>query len=157
MTMKTILLLVTFYVSAAHCLVLPSTGAIGSGQLGQPEEEDNVVQYRTVSIVDELQELGRHSQTVCPFKVENKTVENDHPLGNVVVAIDEIVCSGACKNENCSGTGGSCKQLMTTLQVSIRNPATGLPEKIISTNVAAGCSCTPQDTGALGEDVFRAR
>jgi len=100
-------------------------------------------EFRTVSIVDKLQEIGRHPQTVCPFQVETKPVENNHPLGNVIVAINEIVCSGACKNENCSRTGGSCKQKMTTLQVSIRNPVTGLPEKVISTNVAAGCSCTP--------------
>jgi hypothetical protein len=133
--MQAILFLFTFCVAAAHCWVLPSTeNAIDSVQLVELEED--VVQYRMVSIVEELQELGRHSQTVCPFQVENKTVENDHPLGNVVVAIDEIVCSGTCKNENC-GTGRSCKQMMTTLQVSIRNPATGLPEKIISTNVAA--------------------
>jgi hypothetical protein len=149
MSMQTILLLVTFCTSAAYCRIIPS--------LENPNGLDQLVQPRTVSIVDELQELGRHSQTVCPFQVEKKTEENDHPLGNVVVAIDEIVCSGVCKNENCSKTGGSCKQLITNLQVSIRNPATGLPEKIISTNVAAGCSCTPQDTGALGEDVLRAR
>ena len=148
--MQNILFLVTFCISAAHCWcwILPSTG--------NPNGSDQLVQTRIVSNVDELQELGQHPQTVCPFEVENKTVEKDHPLGNFAIAIDEIVCSAACKNENCSGTGRSCKQLMTTLRVSIMNPATGLPEKIISTNVAAGCSCTPQDTGALGEDVLKA-
>ncbi len=148
MKMRAILFLVTFCTSANYCRILPS--------LGNPNGFDQLVRPRIVSIVDELQELGRHPQTVCPFEVEKKTEENDHPHGNVVVAINELVCSGACKNENCSGTGSSCKQMITTLRVSIRNPATGLPEKVISTNVAAGCSCTPQDAGALGEDVLRA-
>jgi hypothetical protein len=148
MSMQAVLFLVTFCTSAAYCRIIPS--------LGNPNGLDQLVQPRTVSIVDELQELGRHPQTVCPFQVEKKTEENDHPHGNVIVAINELVCSGACKNENCSKTGGSCKQLITTLRVSIRNPATGLPENILSTNVAAGCSCTPQDTGALGEDVSTA-
>jgi hypothetical protein len=107
-----------------------------------------------VSVVDELMELGKHPHTVCPFRVENKTLKQNHPLGNVVIDIDDIVCLGSCRNENCGGTGHSCKQLMTTLQISISNPGTGLTESIISTNVAVGCSCTPQDPGALGENIW---
>ena len=146
MSIQNLFFLVTFCISSATFWVLPCAGI--------PNGSDQLTEFRTVSILDELQELGRHPQTVCPFEVENKPVEKNHPLGNVLVAINEIVCSGTCKNENCSKTGGSCKQLMTNLRVSIRNPTTGLPEKIISTNVAAGCSCTPRDTGALGEGVF---
>jgi hypothetical protein len=153
MLMQAILVLVIFFVSATYCWVLPSSTANQLNDTVRQVRSEVEVHPRIVSILDELKQLGKHPQTVCPFEVEEKIVEKDHPLGNVVIAIDEIVCTASCKNENCSGAGRSCKQLMTTLRVSIRNPVTGLPEKIISTEVAVGCSCVPDDSGSHGEDV----
>ena len=144
MLIQSILFLVTFCICAVHCRVLLSTGDQPSG--------DELPRPRIVSVLEELKEIGEHKLTTCPFTVEEKKVKQDHPLGNVAVDTNEIVCSTSCQNENC-GAGRTCHQLMTTLRVSITNPATGLPETIISTNVAVGCTCAPQDTGIPGEDV----
>ncbi|KAI9557794.1 hypothetical protein GHT06_014543 [Daphnia sinensis] len=113
------------------------------------------VQFSIVSINDELTALGEHPETLCPFRVENRTVEQDHPLGNLVVEISEIVCSGSCTAQRCGGAGSTCKQLTTDLRLAVNHPVTGLPETVIVTNMAIGCSCAPDDPGALGEQVLR--
>ena len=154
--MQAHLISVLFGCSVIFSLTLHSTAIPMSDTVHQLRSAANECSFhhRAVSVVDELMELGKHPHTVCPFRVENKTLKQDHPLGNVVIDIDDIVCLGSCRNENCGGTGHSCKQLMTTLQISISNPGTGLTESIISTNVAVGCSCTPLDPGALGENIW---
>jgi len=106
--------------------------------------------FPTVSISTEVEDLGNHTETLCPFRVENRTLEMDHELGNFIIEYTEIVCRGSCKHCN---AGRSCKQIMTLLEISVNNSATGLLENIVSTGVAMGCSCTPDDSGASGEDI----
>jgi hypothetical protein len=42
---------------------------------------------------------------------------------------------------------------MTLLEINLNNTVTGLMENVVSTGVAMGCTCTPDDSGASGEDV----
>nr|CAH0105136.1 unnamed protein product [Daphnia galeata] len=144
MLMQSILFLVTFCICAVHCRVLLSTGDQPSG--------DELPRPRIVSVLEELKEIGEHQLTACPFTVEEKKVKQDHPLGNVAVDTNEIVCSTSCQNKKLRSWSylPSADDDSTR---SITNPATGLPETIISTNVAVGCTCAPQDTGIPGEDV----
>ncbi|KAK4022111.1 hypothetical protein OUZ56_007598 [Daphnia magna] len=121
-------------------------------QRARPSRNIDEEVFSIVSIVDELVNLGKHPETLCPFQVEKKTVKKEHTLGQFTVKINEIVCSGACSH---CGVGRSCKQLMTPLVVTFSNPATGMPHNVISTDVAIGCSCTPDDSGLLGEDILR--
>ncbi|XP_045027709.1 uncharacterized protein LOC123470994 [Daphnia magna] len=145
-----------FCLAVASCFVLqPLPGSTNEDiqEVWQDEDEEEDCQPRIVSITDELVELGKHRETACPFRVENKTIEHENPFGNVTLDINEIICSGLCVAGNCGGPGRNCKQLMTTVKVSIHNSTTGETMGMFSTNVAIGCSCTPQDPGALGEDV----
>lgn len=121
----------------------------------QQDELVEDVQFSIVSINKELTALGEHPETLCPFRVENRTIEQDHPLGNLVVEISEIVCSGSCSVQRCGGAGSTCKQLTTDLSLSVNHPVTGLPETVIVTNMAIGCSCATDDPGVLGEEVIR--
>lgn len=136
-------------------LAIPLTGSakhIRNMQRIRPSRSVDEDLLSVVSIVEELASLGTHPKTLCPFQVEKKTMKKDHALGNFTVKINEIVCSEACGN---CGVGRNCKQLMTPLVVSVNNPATGMPDNIISTDVAIGCSCSPEDSGLLGEDILR--
>ena len=134
--------LIAICVSAVNCLVVQTT----------ENHQVNGTNPRHVFAVEELQELGRHPETVCPFTVEERTVEREHRMGIVSFAVNEILCK-SCQSDNCSGKGRSCNQLLTNLRVFIRNPETGQPENVISAEVAVGCSCAPQDGGIPSEDI----
>jgi hypothetical protein len=121
----------------------------------QPELSEGDIQFEIVSISNELEELGRDPQTPCPFRVENRTVDLDHPLGNFVIEISEIICSTSCTAQSCGAAGSKCKQLTTDFRLTINNPATEIPENVLVTNMAIGCSCTPEDPGFLGEEVLQ--
>ncbi|KAI9557848.1 hypothetical protein GHT06_014598 [Daphnia sinensis] len=143
--------------SVTSCFVLhplPSSSDEDVQQGWQAEDEEEDCYPRIVSITDELVELGKHHETACPFRVENKTIEHENAFGNVTLDISEIICSGRCVAGSCGGPGRNCKQLMTTVKVSMHNSTTGEIVDMFSTNVAIGCSCTPQDPGAPGEDVW---
>ncbi|KAK4011408.1 hypothetical protein OUZ56_020525 [Daphnia magna] len=81
----------------------------------QQDELVEDVQFSIVSINKELTALGEHPETLCPFRVENRTIEQDHPLGNLVVEISEIVCLGSCSVQRCGGAG-------STLNSNFRSP-----------------------------------
>lgn len=120
-----------FCLAVASCFVLqPLPGSTNEDiqEVWQAEDEEEDCQPRIVSITDELVELGKHRETALD--------------------INEIICSGPCVAGNCGGPGRNCKQLMTTVKVSIHNSTTGETMGMFSTNVVIGCSCTPQDPGA---------
>ncbi|EFX90010.1 hypothetical protein DAPPUDRAFT_309731 [Daphnia pulex] len=152
-----IALLPTVCILVPYCFAVPLLEAVqhnesNSIQGAQPSQRnvDAVQLFPTVSISTEVEDLGNHSETLCPFRVENRTLEMDHHLGNFVIEYTEIVCRGSCKHCN---AGRSCKQIMTLLEINLNNTVTGLMENVVSTGVAMGCTCTPDDSGASGEDV----
>ena len=110
--------------------------------------DDDDATFPIVSRLDELIELGNNNKIICPFQVVAKIKDQEHHFGNVSVKYNEVICAGDCAN--CSD-GRSCKQLITTLHVSINNTITDIPEMMFITDVGIGCACTPDDIGVLGE------
>lgn len=139
----------------AYCSMLQPLSSTTLKTVYQEMAEGENIHFGIVSISNEIAELGKHPQTLCPFQVENRTVDLDHSLGNFVIEISEIICSGSCTAQSCRAAGSTCKQLMTDLRLTINIPATGLPENVLVTNMAIGCSCTPEDPGFLGEEVLQ--
>ena len=101
---------------------------------------------RSISLLNELEEASRDGHPICPFKIQNRVVD-DLP-GGVVVNITEIICTNQC--EICAKTGRSCHQLKTQLKVKSYNTVSQQSEEVVVNGVRSGCACLKTESGTPG-------